>query len=854
MKEAACSDYNREKNKCLAVKLYHIGLGCPMNNKASYKVELEKQLKTALQENEFKLFYQPKVDLGTGKIKGVEALIRWFHKEKGIIHPIDFIPIAEETDLILPIGEWVIRTACEQIKAWQEAGIPSMIMAVNLSARQLYQPNLVENIRKILMDTQIDPKHLEIELTESMMMDVDHVLPILQQLKQIGIKISLDDFGKGYSSLYFLKEFPIDKIKIDRSFVQKCTKDAKNATIVKTIIAMTHQLNIEVIAEGIETKEQLIFLQQNLCNRGQGFLFSKPLPPEELVEIFHEIEQVIKREGIEREISNQKWLENALKMDLLELRNTIRHQRGMIFKFIELNGKFIHTMCDGELLYRMNKSPEQVVGKEVYDFLPAADAKSKEQYYHRAWNGEEVIYEGNLNDIWYLASLRPIKNAGRIVEVIGSAVDVTDRKRIENVQVSILENEKRYRLLLEHSSRAHIIHRDGNILFANPAAFKILKETELVGKSMFSYLIGDFKEKFKQHFLEVDSGKRTKRVALKMKRTDGEVIDILMGGVSTQFHSSPATFIVFGDVSERKRAERKLKENEEKYRLIAENMKDLVCKISREGYFIYASPSHVTVLGYPSEAYEGHRGREFVHKGDFPTLRENLDRIIHTKDGCVFEYRFKDIFGNWVWLEGNATPVYNENGEFDHFLVVSREITERKEYEERLTYLAYHDSLTGLPNRGFFYEKLEETIQDAMANHRKFAVVYLDMDNFKIINDTFGHDVGDKGLKQFSKRVKKGIREVDILARLAGDEFTILIPDIASEQEAVQIVKNIFVTLQDPWYLGEKTIHLEASIGIAFYPNDGESKFDLLRHADRALYQAKKAGKNNIQCYSSQKY
>lgn len=412
MKEAACSDYNREKNKCLAVKLYHIGLGCPMNNKASYKVELEKQLKTALQENEFKLFYQPKVDLGTGKIKGVEALIRWFHKEKGIIHPIDFIPIAEETDLILPIGEWVIRTACEQIKAWQEAGIPSMIMAVNLSARQLYQPNLVENIRKILMDTQIDPKHLEIELTESMMMDVDHVLPILQQLKQIGIKISLDDFGKGYSSLYFLKEFPIDKIKIDRSFVQKCTKDAKNATIVKTIIAMTHQLNIEVIAEGIETKEQLIFLQQNLCNRGQGFLFSKPLPPEELVEIFHEIEQVIKREGIEREISNQKWLENALKMDLLELRNTIRHQRGMIFKFIELNGKFIHTMCDGELLYRMNKSPEQVVGKEVYDFLPAADAKSKEQYYHRAWNGEEVIYEGNLNDIWYLASLRPIKNAG----------------------------------------------------------------------------------------------------------------------------------------------------------------------------------------------------------------------------------------------------------------------------------------------------------------------------------------------------------------------------------------------------------------------------------------------------------
>ncbi|MGV3465915.1 MAG: EAL domain-containing protein, partial [Heyndrickxia sp.] len=803
-------------------------------------------------ENDFKLFYQPKVDLGTGKIKGVEALIRWFHKEKGIIPPIDFIPIAEESDLILSIGEWVIRTACEQIKEWQEAGFPPMIMAVNLSARQLYQPNLMENIRKILTDTRIDPNCLEIELTESMMMDVDHVLPILQQMKEIGIKISLDDFGMGYSSLYFLKEFPIDKIKIDRSFVQKCTKEAKDATIVKTIIAMAHQLNIEVIAEGIETKEQLIFLQQNLCNRGQGYLFNKPLPPEELVEKFHHIEQVVKREGIERSTSNQKWLENALKMDLLELRNTIRHQKGMIFKFIEIDGKFIHTMCDGELLYRMNTSPEQIVGKEVYDFLPASDAKSKEEFYRRAWNGEEVMYEGCLNGIWYLASLRPIKNAGRIVEVIGSAVDITDRKRIEAVQVSILENEERYRLLLEHSSRAHIIHQEGNILFANPAALKILKESNLIGKSIYNYLVDDSLEKFKQHFLEINSGKRTQRIELRMKRTDGEVIDIVMGGVSTQFHSSPASFIVFGDVSLRKKAEQGLKENEEKYRLIAENMKDLVCKINQEGYFLYASPSHVTVLGYPSEAYEGHRARTCMHKEDFPPVREKLDRIIQTKEGSVFEYRLKDTSGNWIWLEGNATPVFHENGEFDHFLVVSREISERKEYEEKLTYMAYHDSLTGLPNRRSFNEQLEKTMNDAKANNRKFAVVYLDMDNFKMINDTFGHDVGDKVLKQFSKRVKKGIRDIDMVARLAGDEFTILIPDIISDQVAFQIVNNIFISLQDPWYLEGRAIHLEASIGIAFYPVDGKTKFDLLRYADRALYQAKKAGKNNIKCYSSQ--
>jgi diguanylate cyclase (GGDEF)-like protein len=254
-----------------------------MNSRALETINLENALRHALERNELLLHYQPQIDIRTGRIVGVEALVRWQHPEFGLVSPVKFIPIAEETNLIIPIGEWVLRTACEQGVRWREQGLPVWRMAVNLSARQFRHQDLLQPIRRILQETGFDPHHLELEITESLIMQgAGKTIAILEALDEMGIRLSLDDFGTGYSSLSYLKRFPIDTVKIDRSFVRDIHTDPNDAAITSAIIAMAHSLRLSVIAEGVETEEQLAFLRERNCNEYQGYYFSKPLPAEQV--------------------------------------------------------------------------------------------------------------------------------------------------------------------------------------------------------------------------------------------------------------------------------------------------------------------------------------------------------------------------------------------------------------------------------------------------------------------------------------------------------------------------------------------------------------------------------------------
>jgi FOG: EAL domain len=261
-------------------RIYDVSL----NPNAEEAMEIKSSLRVALAKDEFTVYYQPQIEVESGRVVGLEALIRWVHPTKGIIAPNNFIPIAEETGLIVPIGERMLQIVCAQSRAWLDAGLPPIRIAVNLSARQFAQKDLPERIGAIVGEHGLDPQSIELEITENMAMKED-MQPALHTLRDMGFTISIDDFGTQYSSLNYLKLLPVDKIKIDRSFVSGIARDRKDEAIIVAMLLIASRLNLTVIAEGVETSEQLAFLQENNCHEIQGFIFHKPQPADQIARL-----------------------------------------------------------------------------------------------------------------------------------------------------------------------------------------------------------------------------------------------------------------------------------------------------------------------------------------------------------------------------------------------------------------------------------------------------------------------------------------------------------------------------------------------------------------------------------------
>jgi PAS domain S-box-containing protein len=704
-------------------------------------LQTENNLGKALERNQFLLHYQPKLDLKTGKLQGAEALLRWNHPKKGLISPLEFIPIAEETGQIIPIGEWVLRTACEQGKEWLNSGITPMVISVNLSARQFFQPNLVEVVQKIIEETGFSPEYLELEITESIMMNAPEVLYILQDLKRIGLQISLDDFGTGYSSLYYLREFPIDKVKIDQSFVRNCMVDTKDATIVKAIIAMSHQLQLEVIAEGIEYKDQLIFLQQNLCNHGQGYFFSKPLPPTEFIRYLVDFEKILIKEGISQELSKQKWLEEELANARQELRDTVRQQQAMIFKFKEKDGRFIHTLCDGELLYRMGFTPESVIGKELNDFLPPSIAKEKTEYFCRAWNGEEnVKYEAKVNGIWYLATLRPIRRGGQVIEVIGSGVDITHQKVME----------------------------------------------------------------------------------------------------------------------------KRLRESEYNYRLIAENTQDLIRVLKTSFIIKYASPSHKFILGYSPKCFQGNVIFDFIHPDDVQKVRLHYSQSLYTKKPFRVEYRNKHIKSDWVDVEAHVTPVLNENGEVEYLVVVGRDISERKKTEEqfrkseklslvgRLASSIAHEIRNPLTTIKGFVQLLKKEVKKPLYIQTTLSEIHRIeeiLEEFIAFAKHQNHKIIELNINELLKQVlnllcsQTVMKNIELIQDCQSDLPTIHCDESQIKQVFIHILHNATEAMPNGGTIKIQTLSQDASnIKIKFIDNGVGMSEDRIKNIGEPVYNLKEKG------------
>jgi EAL domain-containing protein (putative c-di-GMP-specific phosphodiesterase class I) len=279
LKHADAAMYLAKENGKNNVQFYTAELA----QQAAREFELESALQLALLNDELLLYFQPKVHIASGRMAGVEALLRWQHPTRGLVPPMDFIPLAEERGLIVPIGRWVIQAACRQIRDWRSAGLHAPAVAVNLSARQFASDTLVDDIEAALAAHQVAPADLAVELTESVLMaDPERASHVLRQLHQLGIHISIDDFGTGYSSLSYLKRFPAQTVKIDRSFIAGLPGDKDDVAITEAVIAMAHSLGLNVVAEGVETAEQLDTLRRLRCDEAQGYLLGRPMPAADL--------------------------------------------------------------------------------------------------------------------------------------------------------------------------------------------------------------------------------------------------------------------------------------------------------------------------------------------------------------------------------------------------------------------------------------------------------------------------------------------------------------------------------------------------------------------------------------------
>ncbi|WP_312108366.1 EAL domain-containing protein [Brevibacillus reuszeri] len=482
----------------------------------------EPDLPQPLDRQQMTLHYLPLVDLQSGKWIGAEVLlVRNFLEMDTETLPADRIATQNRGE-DESLEKWVLHMACIQNRQWQEAGITPFVVSVDISAPLFLKEDFVQTVEHILMESRLPARYLELTITEAVTSKAEHSLDIFIQLKQLGVQICLKEFGKGLSCLQQWSRIPLSRVNIDRTFVQQFVVDQQYSTVVKMIIGIAKNLQVRVTAEGVETAEQLHRLQHFSCDSAQGKVLSGPVSAEQLQK---EWMRAGKRDESESEstASIEPVRQRATPVQTQEeLFETLRNQQGMTFSFRKQGNQFIHTLCQGELLYRIGLTPEQVVGKPLLDILPAAQAVRKERYYERAWAGEDnVNYEGYVNGVYYLAALRPIFQEGIVQEVIASCVDITELKKAEEEKRI---SEAKFRLIAENMSDVIVIlDRQFLITYVSPSVNQVLEVTPeaILHQSILSFLSDEEGKKVEATLREIMLDKHPKLITFTWGQQEG---------------------------------------------------------------------------------------------------------------------------------------------------------------------------------------------------------------------------------------------------------------------------------------------------------------------------------------------
>lgn len=558
-----------------------------------------------------------------------------------------------------------------------------------------------------------------------------------------------------------------------------------------------------------------------------------------LIAIYRDITDQVKKD-IELEKSKQRY------------QSIVKHHPDAVFQF-DLHGKFLDA----------NHALEKVTGYSIEElknqsFVPLVTSDTIERTlinFQATTQGETRNYEAAVNHkqrkrIDVQVTNIPITVNGEITGVFGIAKDITEQKRLQD---ELIKTKETLESFFNHTADAiDIIDLNHRVVEINPAFESMYgySREEVIGHPL-PVIIPERKDEAENLFDRVLKGDTITGLEIVNRRKDGSLIDVSLS--LSPIRDAEGNIVSFaaitGDISEKKQDEKRIQESEALYRLIAENMKDLITLIDETGKVLYASPSHKEIFGIDPKEIEGTHPFYLIHEEDQERFIETFRHVISTGEISWTELRFPNKEQQYVWLDSKLSSVYDHEGNFKHVLAVSRDITERKNYEAQLERMAFYDYLTGVSNRRLFMDRLEFSIAHAKRHHQSFALLSLDFDRFKWVNDTLGHDVGDELLIEFVQRVKKCIREVDTLARLGGDEFMVLIPYVTSQEDLKNIADRILTALQVPWNIHGHEFVTTSSIGIAIYPQAGTDITTLMKHADQALYKAKQFGRNNYQFY-----
>lgn len=433
----------------------------------------------------------------------------------------------------------------------------------------------------------------------------------------------------------------------------------------------------------------------------------------------------------------------------------------------------------------------------------------------------------------------PIEVGGNITGLFAIIIDLTPEK---NAERATIESERRYRQLIETIPEGIIVHQDGKILYSNAMALETIGENYLESGSIFSFIAEEYHQSTRTRLATLELGGSVQDTEMVVLTQSGDRLHMDISSLLIDYEGQLAVLMILRDVTEKREMEQALRQSELQYRLITENMSDLVCILERDGTVRYASPSHRTVLGFAADYYEGKNTLDYIHPDDIQIVRSQLKDLKEQDVSLTLEFRHFHADQRWIWLETKIQAIYDESGYLLHYLTVSREIMQRKALEKRLKHLAYHDTLTDLPNRRYFLAHLEEAIEETRYEKEQLGVLALDVDRFKQINDTFGHDVGDELLRQLACRLTSVLRKQDMVARLGGDEFAVLIR-FTDPSSLHRVAEKIIQALQRPWEIDHHTFITTSSVGGARYIK-GLSTKQLLKRADLALYEAKADGRN----------